>query len=411
MNERTAGTQQNILKHYDRLAAGPSTSRGREAATESSATENRTAGAQFGSISEHLLETRELLRVIVRDHLGNDPELLEIADNIVSDGDPALRAHQSGDVDFLSDEKRLGALEVIVRSDGARPTFLVRNGAPDLTTSIIGNWRLTMEDQRDGLAAALTCVGRINDSASQLGFQGTGSLIGANVVLTNRHVLQAIASQKLDGSWKLNAGVNIDFGHEWRGKGSIGRRAITNVLFAGPKAIPLEGLDLGLLDVALLELAPAATGTATVQPLKLDIAPDWDDPQQGVFITGYPGPPATGAYAPSLLEKLFASTYGHKRVAPGHVMTRADQLADSPRKWSLAHDATTLGGNSGSAILVIGRTDRAAGLHFGGKWSAPRENWGHVIGRLLDETDGRSDRTLRQVLADNGVQLVDGGVA
>jgi V8-like Glu-specific endopeptidase len=76
-------------------------------------------------------------------------------------------------------------------------------------------------------------------------------------------------------------------------------------------------------------------------------------------------------------------------------------------QWTLAHDATTIGGNSGSVVLVAGRERVAAGLHYGGRRGEPRENWGHVIGRVLDEKDHRSGATLRQLFIEYGVRLVD----
>src|SRR5262249_32635808 len=114
-----------------------------------------------------------------------------------------------------------------------------------------------------------------------------------------------------------------------------------------------------------------------------------------------------GAEAPSLLELLFKSTYGCKRLAPGLVTTVAESLAASPHAWALGHDATTLGGNSGSVVLVVGRERIAAGLHYGGRRSDPRENWCHVLGRTLDQTDGRSKKTLREHFGEWGVGLED----
>lgn len=127
-----------------------------------------------------------------------------------------------------------------------------------------------------------------------------------------------------------------------------------------------------------------------------------------MFIIGYPGNPGPFLKSPTLLEKLFKSTFGCKRLTPGLVTKATDRLAQSPRKWTLGHDATTLGGNSGFAVVVIGREKVTAGLHYGGRRADPRENWCHVIGLTLDETDGRSDKTLRQHLEERGVELVDG---
>ena len=207
--------------------------------------------------------------------------------------------------------------------------------------------------------------------------------------------------------WRLKPNITVDFGHEFRARESVGRRSVKNVIFAGSKRID-RNIDLSKLDVALLELEPATERPPEL--LAVDIAPDWGQPETGVFICGYPGNPgAFGPNSPSLLELLFNSTFGFKRLAPGLVTTAAGELAESPRHWTLGHDGTTLGGNSGSAIFVIGRENVVAGLHFGGRNKDPRENWCHVLGLTLNETDGRSEKTFGETLKDRGVRLVDRG--
>jgi hypothetical protein len=79
--------------------------------------------------------------------------------------------------------------------------------------------------------------------------------------------------------------------------------------------------------------------------------------------------------------------------------------------WTITHDATTLGGNSGSIILLADREQLAAGLHYGGRGVELRENWGHVLASVLDSTDETSARTLRDVLQESGVQFNDGSTA
>ncbi|MBO0720270.1 MAG: hypothetical protein J2P41_05575, partial [Blastocatellia bacterium] len=133
-----------------------------------------------------------------------------------------------------------------------------------------------------------------------------------------------------------------------------------------------------------------------------DKAPDWAEPQQTIFIVGYPGNPGYSPYTPTLLESLFQSTFGYKRLAPGLVIP--SQVAVS--EWTVTHDATTLGGNSGSIVLVAGREHIAAGLHYGGRRD-PSENWGHILGLVMNQTDGHSAKTLQQYFEEFGVDLVD----
>jgi hypothetical protein len=173
-------------------------------------------------------------------------------------------------------------------------------------------------------------------------------------------------------------------------------------LFAGQRPI-LGSIDHERLDLVLIELEPAPDGTPPEHKLDIDIATDWPNPSRTVFTVGYPGSPRVGDYPLTLLEQLFKSTFGHKRIAPGLVMASAVAIPE----WTCAHDATTLGGNSGSVVLVAGHENLAAGLHYGGRYSEPRENWAHILGRTLEETDRATGRPLREILDEHGVNLRD----
>jgi V8-like Glu-specific endopeptidase len=387
------------------LAGAPAPARGE--GFETLALEAMTAGPDLsrGAIDERVEQARAELHRIVGEHLGDRPELHEIADAIAESGKPALESVHDPDPEKLMNGEILAGLEVIVRTDGSRPSFMVRNGEPDRTTSPIGTWASTLNDSAELLRGAIACVGRIDDPSGSQGFQGTGILVQENLAITNRHVLQAIAAENADGSFRLKPDIAIDFGHEFRAQDSLRRRAIKSVVFAGAKPINPNAIDHSKLDLALLELAPAAQPPGLA--LALDLAPDWGQNETGIFIVGYPGNPGPFGDSPTLLEKLFRSTFGCKRVAPGLVTTMTNEMAQSPRHWTLGHDATTLGGNSGSAVLVIGREKVTAGLHYGGRRADPRENWCHVLGLTLDETNGRSAKTLRQHLQERGVELVD----
>jgi hypothetical protein len=161
-------------------------------------------------------------------------------------------------------------------------------------------------------------------------------------------------------------------------------------------------IDHAKLDLALIELEPGAAAAAPA-PLAVELASDWPSPGLIMFAIGYPGRPPAGAEAPTLLEDLFASTFGFKRFAPGEVMT----VAAPPAPWTVTHDATTLGGNSGSVVLVMGREKVAAGLHYGGQRGETRANWGHVLGQTLDVPGSGSSKTLREHFSEFGVKTVD----
>jgi hypothetical protein len=354
------------------------------------------------AIDDRVNETRAELHRIIKKHLGDQSELHEIADQIADEGRDSLHVLGREAPEDITDLRQItAAVEVIVRTDGSRPSFMVRDGAVDTTTSPVGTWADTLNDSAALLTDALSCIGRIDVPGSSQGFEGTGFLIHENLIVTNRHVLQAIARPNAAGVWTFKTGVTIDFGHEFRGRTSISPRGVKRVVFAATKVIN-SPIDHTKLDLVLIELEPAKAADKPRSVLAVDIAPDWASPAQIVYTAGYPGNPGF-AEPLSLLEQLFQSTFGCKRLAPGEIQSAHSGV----HIWTLAHDASTLGGNSGSAVLVAGRERAAAGLHYGGTRADPRENWGHVLGRVLDETDKISGKTLRECLNSFGVELID----
>jgi V8-like Glu-specific endopeptidase len=61
------------------------------------------------------------------------------------------------------------------------------------------------------------------------------------------------------------------------------------------------------------------------------------------------------------MRSIFAGIYGVKRLQPGTIRTR---LALGS---TIKHDASTLGGNSGSCVVDL-ESGKVLGLHFAGKY-------------------------------------------
>lgn len=402
-------TDVNLVSHYKRLlvaretnpAAAPTVFEGAfEGAFET--TVQREPDLSDPGIEDRVNGTAAELHRIVKEELGDLPELHEVVKEIVRRGDEALRVLGGEDEQPLRENPDLvHSLEVIVRSDGSRPSFLIKDGDVARTTSPIGSWEATLDSSAERLRDAIACVGRIDVPELEGGYAGTGFLIHPDLILTNRHVLQFAARPAPNGTWTFKKDAAIDFGHEFRTDKPSRRRGLKQVVYCGAKEIDLEHIDHAKLDLALIELEPDSAGAAPPAPLAVDIAPEWASVGQTVYSIGYPA--ESKKEEQSLLERLFHTTWGFKRLAPGEVMSSGHSVP----AWTVAHDATTLGGNSGSVVLIAGRERVAAGLHYGGTRADPRENWGHVFARVLDEPDPASGKSLRDHLTGFGANLFD----
>ena len=80
---------------------------------------------------------------------------------------------------------------------------------------------------------------------------------------------------------------------------------------------------------------------------------------------------------------LFGGRYGVKRLAPGTVHRPLGSFAKDPQIWIFGHDATTLGGSSGSPILAWKCQGAGSfGLHFAG--ASIDTNCAHAVSECRD---------------------------
>ena len=71
----------------------------------------------------------------------------------------------------------------------------------------------------------------------------------------------------------------------------------------------------------------------------------------------------------------FTKRYGVKRLSPGRIMETAGRLAGDSYDRVFTHDASTLGGASGSVVAHLNGADLlVVGIHFGGEML--RQNYG-----------------------------------
>ncbi|MEA2793333.1 MAG: hypothetical protein QOI87_713 [Bradyrhizobium sp.] len=284
-------------------------------------------------------------------------------------------------------------LEAVILTNGERPSLFVRDGFVDLNAPDIGAWGLGLNRFQNTIRKVIASVGRI-DVPVRPWFAGTCFVVAEGVVVTNRHVLEAIAKQAPDGGWTLNwpDATTVDFVGE-EGAAAATRFKVTGVTFAGPDPIN-HSINFAHLDMAILRVDPA--GSAAIPfPRPVTFETDTLQPKarRDLYVVGFPGeprmwtfdgtPPA-GFETAQVVSKLFSDKFGIKRLAPGTVKSGAGDVANDDKKWICAHDASTLGGNSGSCVVDLSADGlRVIALHFAGANRA--QNWVHVASRLHDQ--------------------------
>lgn len=334
-----------------------------------------------------------------------------------STADAPLRSRIVGEIDEalsavarsqpLTPTAQIG-LETLVRLTG-RPALRLRQGAIDVADPRAEEWRvrITMLMQDPRFLTRTRSVGRIDVDEAHV---GTGFVVGHGLILTNRHVLQAFAApvpRRNDPSrWVLTADdVTIDFAEEPSPATAASRFKIKSVIGAGALEIDEDRIYFDRLDAALLEVEASNTsGSLLPPPIDLVRDPAKIARRKEIMVVGYPARPVTlpttesgdidMAVAQRLVE-LFGADYGNKYASPGEIdLTTGGIPGDTPH-WTMTHDATTLGGNSGSCVIGFDEPLAVLGLHFGGSWR--RENYAHVVTALARDGNFLTDPALRWI--------------
>ena len=252
-----------------------------------------------------------------------------------------------------------------------RPVYLVQDskfGPPpdDFVDSDLIAARL--EAARGVIEPAIPSVGRIDVANHRMAWVGTGWVVAPNVVATNRHVAEEFA-RAANGHFEFRQNfegqrvrATLDWRREHQRPSSL-RFRVREIVWIEPEPS---------VDVALLRIADEGE-EGEEQPPALELSPDADLEAglgRSVGVLGYPARDSRNDFTDQ--QRIFDGIYNVKRLAPGNVIAiRGDGL--------LEHDATTLGGNSGSAVIDL-ETGKAIAIHFGG--IERRENYAVQATRL-----------------------------
>jgi hypothetical protein len=272
-----------------------------------------------------------------------------------------------------------GGLEAIVKRF-TRPVFFIRGTGfvPPADSARFAQGESEVISRKlssaaDYLTATIPSVGRVELTNHRFDWVGTGWMVAQEVAVTNRHVAEVFAAQtgddftfrKADGDRWVKASLDL---HREYQCGDASVLKIREVLWMEPDGGP---------DVALVRVdAEDDQGNAAPYPIPLMTKAEIDaSVGDWIGVIGYPAQSAYNDLHDQ--QRIFDGVYGVKRLAPGTVM------AVSP-DGELTHDATTLGGNSGSVVLNLA-SGKAVGLHFGGiEGDRNSAVQAHVIRTMLD---------------------------
>jgi endonuclease G, mitochondrial len=253
----------------------------------------------------------------------------------------ALNQQPSGD--------EIAAVEAIIDAD-LRPAVDVVDGTFQITHPL---WTQLSEDAaiRQRIEGAIPSVGRIElPGHPRLPYGGTGFVVGDGLLMTNRHVAEIFARGLGDRRVEFidGATAGIDFLRE-QGRPTGPTVAVRDVVMIHPY------WDMALLAVDGLP--------ATHKPLRLSLNDARDLVGRDIFIVGYP------AFDPrnptGEQNQVFSGRYGVKKLQPGELQAGMDTGSFGKLVRCATHDCSTLGGNSGSAVIDL-NTGEVVGLHFGG---------------------------------------------
>ncbi|MDB5950119.1 MAG: hypothetical protein JWR65_1974 [Massilia sp.] len=204
---------------------------------------------------------------------------------------------------------------------------------------------------RTRLEQLIPSIGRIELPGNKRApYGGTGFVVGTGLVMTNRHVAEIFAVGMGDRRLAFIAGAaaGIDFQREYE-------RPATRVLMVRRVVMIHPYWDMALLEVEGLDQGNPALHLTCRDTRAME--------GTQIAVVGYP---AFDSRNPTLVQNdLFANRYGVKRLQPGELHGATQAASFGKKVLAATHDCSTLGGNSGSAVLDL-QSGEVLGLHFGG---------------------------------------------
>ena len=306
-------------------------------------------------------EKQDLLRTYLREVLegGEKREVLSAAETLGGPGaagaeatpqemDLALEGLDRAVADRELDEEHVSALEAIVLPR-YRPVVDVLNDSfhePPSPWTHLGSG-----DLRRRIEEAIPSIGRVEvPGHPSIPYGGTAFVVGPGLLMTNRHVAEIFTDGfgRRDIVFRAGLGAAVDFKQE--------------VYPSPPALVKVRRVVMihPYWDCALLEVEelPGGRGHLTLEGREPE---EWRTRE--VAVIGYPAQDPRNDV--QLQNRIFRGIYQRKRLQPGKLTGEAVIRSFNHSVEAITHDSSTLGGNSGSAVIDL-TTGRVIGLHFAG---------------------------------------------
>ncbi len=236
-----------------------------------------------------------------------------------------------------------------------RPVEFVNGGDYGLVDNPFWSELNTNGAWRANLRRAFASVGRVELPYRGMPdriYGGTGFVVGKDLLMTNRHVAELFAYGLGDREISFRPGRNSGFDllrEQIAGAGRV--LNVRRVRMIHP-----------FWDCALLEVEGLP---AEARPLAISGDPGIQTANRRIAVIGYP---AFDIRNPEdVQDDLLDETYQVKRLQPGALGAVMPIASFGKTVQAMTHDCSTLGGNSGSALVDL-ETGAVVGLHFGGAY-------------------------------------------
>jgi endonuclease G, mitochondrial len=213
--------------------------------------------------------------------------------------------------------------------------------------------KLNPASVKSSISALFPKIGRIDLPLNPLiPYGGTGFVVGDGLLMTNRHVAQ-LFSGGLGMSVKYRTGGSaIDF-----------KRQIDTADDDHTAFLNVRGVEMihPFWDMALLRVE----GLPSSGALPLSVSSPEDLLDRDIIVVGYPARDMRSDL--DVQDRIFGGKYNVKRLQPGTARPRAKIASFENDVNAMTHDASTFGGNSGSAVIDV-QTGQVVALHFAGEY-------------------------------------------